>query len=418
MTAMIDRPKLRALAEASLEASEPVPGAEGDPFSLLRFNAKANPRTVLALLDDLDAHDEDGAKTQEAGMGLMKDLEWCQDDKRSLERERDQFRTIIDSIRERIMGESRCADDSLVKYLDGVLVESDQSRADLNTANVAGCEAEGQIAQLRTELSDTSNTLRLAQKTVGTLTAENMCDVCAGAGKPTSGDLCMCDGTGKMSVAALELRSNLFAAMAKNEHLSSELQEARETGVVSSGGKSEVRYQKLLAEQERDRIKAENERLIKREDELEQAVADLNAFDAPVELQKERALTRGLKAENERLKTGVHAVMSLQENCPDGTCGLPGDREEEEDWCGYCRAQAMLERLIGPQVGSIAEDEQLSARVEALEGALSEAATSLETLGMAGSAEDRAEFLRDTQDVRDYANSRFLVAQSALDRKA
>lgn len=42
---------------------------------------------------------------------------------------------------------------------------------------------------------------------------ENVCDACAGTGQPTSGAVCMCAGTGKMSEAArLFLRPALVEA--------------------------------------------------------------------------------------------------------------------------------------------------------------------------------------------------------------
>lgn len=47
------------------------------------------------------------------------------------------------------------------------------------------------------------------------LTAEDMCDACAGTGKPAPGVPCMCGGTGKMSDAARWLRGENAKAMAK-----------------------------------------------------------------------------------------------------------------------------------------------------------------------------------------------------------
>lgn len=48
-----------------------------------------------------------------------------------------------------------------------------------------------------------------ARAEVERLKVENMCDACAGTGKPASGKPCMCGGTGKMSCAALLLRKTL-----------------------------------------------------------------------------------------------------------------------------------------------------------------------------------------------------------------
>jgi len=42
--------------------------------------------------------------------------------------------------------------------------------------------------------------------------ADNICDVCLGAGEPLSKKPCMCRGTGKMSEAAIYLREQLVEA--------------------------------------------------------------------------------------------------------------------------------------------------------------------------------------------------------------
>lgn len=43
----------------------------------------------------------------------------------------------------------------------------------------------------------------------------NMCDACAGTGKPVSGLECMCGGTGRMSDAANYLRERLVTVSAE-----------------------------------------------------------------------------------------------------------------------------------------------------------------------------------------------------------
>jgi RecJ-like exonuclease len=45
--------------------------------------------------------------------------------------------------------------------------------------------------------------------------AENICDACGGTGNPISEKPCMCNGTGKMSVAAIYLREQLTAEREK-----------------------------------------------------------------------------------------------------------------------------------------------------------------------------------------------------------
>lgn len=56
------------------------------------------------------------------------------------------------------------------------------------------------------------------------LRRENMCDACAGTGKPLSGLPCMCGGSGKASDAVVYLRERLFAV----EPTARELELARE----------------------------------------------------------------------------------------------------------------------------------------------------------------------------------------------
>lgn len=53
---------------------------------------------------------------------------------------------------------------------------------------------------------------RASRAEVERLQQENMCDACAGTGKPTSERPCMCGGTGKMSDAACYLREQFVAA--------------------------------------------------------------------------------------------------------------------------------------------------------------------------------------------------------------
>lgn len=50
---------------------------------------------------------------------------------------------------------------------------------------------------------------RTQQQRIAELERENMCDACAGTGKPASGEPCMCGGSGKMSDAARYLRERL-----------------------------------------------------------------------------------------------------------------------------------------------------------------------------------------------------------------
>ena len=55
------------------------------------------------------------------------------------------------------------------------------------------------------------------RKTIEELEADNMCDVCAGTGKPLSNKPCMCGGTGKMSDAARYLRRELTKLQTESE---------------------------------------------------------------------------------------------------------------------------------------------------------------------------------------------------------
>jgi hypothetical protein len=52
--------------------------------------------------------------------------------------------------------------------------------------------------------------VQLVAKTLQAARSENMCDACAGEGQPIPGAPCMCGGTGRMSVAALYLREQLY----------------------------------------------------------------------------------------------------------------------------------------------------------------------------------------------------------------
>ena len=53
-----------------------------------------------------------------------------------------------------------------------------------------------------------------------------------------------------------------------------------------------------------------------------------------------------LVARNEELSRGIEEVIALPEECPTGACGLLGDQLEEKNWCGYCKARAILNRTI------------------------------------------------------------------------
>lgn len=63
---------------------------------------------------------------------------------------------------------------------------------------------------------------------VSNLCADNQCDACGGTGTPPSGARCMCNGTGKLSVAVTELRTILVASMIENERLTDELYDLKE----------------------------------------------------------------------------------------------------------------------------------------------------------------------------------------------
>jgi hypothetical protein len=51
----------------------------------------------------------------------------------------------------------------------------------------------------------------------------DQCDACGGTGKPLSGKPCMCQGTGRMSVAAIYLRERLVEVEAERDALKADL---------------------------------------------------------------------------------------------------------------------------------------------------------------------------------------------------
>lgn len=106
-------------------------------------------------------------------------------------------------------------------------------------------EQETEIQRLKDELSDLTTRhenfkanearmrghyllkLEVAEAQIVDLHAENMCDACGGNGTPTSGLPCMCNGTGRMSDAARNLRLELLKAdtEARMQRISDRLKE-------------------------------------------------------------------------------------------------------------------------------------------------------------------------------------------------
>ena len=68
-------------------------------------------------------------------------------------------------------------------------------------------------------VADRAEYISAAEAEIAALKAENMCDACAGSGKPISGAPCMCGGTGRMSGAARYLREQMLALKAEVDRL-------------------------------------------------------------------------------------------------------------------------------------------------------------------------------------------------------
>jgi len=118
-------------------------------------------------------------------------------------------------------------------------------------ANLAFCDDAQDPSKLIAENEKLRADLKAAR-------AENICDVCAGTGKPISKKPCMCGGSGKMSDAAKYLREELFKLSADDSERSEKLRANLEATQTQSrcdliGG--EQGHQKLLC----DRLQADLE---------------------------------------------------------------------------------------------------------------------------------------------------------------
>lgn len=131
---------------------------------------------------------------------------------------------------------------------DGELREYECSRTE--TTSTAPHRPSECIASLRAQLAASEAKLADERKSVSVLLASrddergarvdleaqlaaseagNRCDACGGDGKPESGLPCMCNGSGRMSDAALTLRELLAVSEAKAERLENAARSARGT---------------------------------------------------------------------------------------------------------------------------------------------------------------------------------------------
>lgn len=99
------------------------------------------------------------------------------------------------------------------------------------------------------------------------MSENNMCDACAGTGKPISGKPCMCGGTGRMSDAAVYLREQLVAEQTRAD--SAEAEVSRLTDALDT---VQPRYMQMSGDLEE--AKKELERLQKDRDRYKSAIPE------------------------------------------------------------------------------------------------------------------------------------------------
>jgi hypothetical protein len=149
----------------------------------------------------------------------------------------------------------------------------DHERVERTRLQLAGEDLQAQLDEAREALAKAER--------------DNMCDACAGTGKPESGLHCQCLGSGKMSVAAETLcvvahqqRERAESAERERDEVWEALKlESRNVRVITQERERETRI-RLQVSEERDRLAAENARMERR---LVDASKDLVHLTAKVQ---------------------------------------------------------------------------------------------------------------------------------------